>query len=211
MPAKFKIVTEKMSKDETDNVTKYANLVAELSKVARETKPVALLKPWFGSLDNKALERVVLIDKYLNEKCTQITFVKKEGGATVDDAKVMLNDYGQVIPQVEEHKDPKDLSHVQSGLRIFILPYFWAVPKEKAHYERVNTVYHEISHKVLGTTDSCYGAEACKALATWTAGSPPSALKKYVEKRGTSIGDQIYCADSYGYFMADLDAFKNKK
>lgn len=131
---------------------------------------------WFKNLSDSLRMRQKLeqMNSYLNKRCTRLTFVVKPLNHRVDRALVEAGDLAQVIRT----------DYVSSGARIFILPSFQQQPLD----EKLNTVCHELSHRVLGTTDwigntSIYGESAALAL---------------------SGDDSIRCAENWGYFYMEL-------
>ena len=135
-----------------------------------------LRNTWFKSEANSAgmKTRLKAMDDYLTKRCTLLTFVVKGVNHRVDEADVEQDDFAQVI----------NTNYISSGTRIFILPSF----PTQAFDEQVNTVCHELSHRILQTTDwpsgnQCYGRAEAMAL---------------------SGPDAIICAENWGYFYMDL-------
>ncbi len=131
---------------------------------------------WFKDQANsqQVLDNLKKMDTYLNKTCQVLTFVVKDVDHRVDSAKVEKGDYAQVI----------NTDYVSSGTRIFILPSFASqVPEEK-----LNTVIHELSHRIFGTTDApggtlVYGRDAALNL---------------------SGANAVICAENWGYFYMEL-------
>ena len=70
--------------------------------------------------------------------------------------------------------------HVGSGYRIILGP---AWSRLATHFERAGTIYHELSHKIVGTNDHAYGERECKLL---------------------ELDRAIKNADNYNYFLQEL-------
>jgi len=146
---------------------------------------------WFGLHWLKAQGRIRIVDRYLKNRCTSLTFVRKISGAKCDNCMVEASDYGQVLPTVlvdsqgaiskQNYADPHAENQIQRGLRIFISPFFTTDDRQ---YERLNCVFHEITHKVISTHDYKYGIDKCFKLA------------KNHDIRA------IANADNYGYWIA---------
>jgi len=131
---------------------------------------------WFKGASNSQdlIKKLKSMDTYLNKICTVLTFVVKAVDHRVDGAQVESGDFAQVM----------NAPIVSSGTRIYILPSFAGQdPKEK-----VNTVCHELSHRVLGTTDR-------------PAGSPVYGHDNALNLRGDL---SVNCAENFGYFYMDL-------
>lgn len=133
----------------------------------------ALLSKWFGGNSGVAVTKIKAVDTYFTKKCSRITFVSYPEDHFVDGVEVEANDYGQVIPNVG--------THVSSGLRVFVYGLYF----RSKRYERINTVYHELTHKIIDTSDYRYGHNKCLAY--------------------SGSANAVKNADNYGYFMADLD------
>lgn len=54
--------------------------------------------------------------------------------------------------------------HVGSGLRLYLANVYFALPP--GDVGRAHTIYHELTHKTLGTDDHMYEAEPCRQMAT---------------------------------------------
>lgn len=138
---------------------------------------------WFGARDTvKMLNMLNSLDKYLNEKCTRVTLVREAG-----------DHYGSVWPTVkvdnetdDDFKKPNGYLKVPSGLRIGLASSY-DNPETEKHWlkgeggksglytvplGRVNTIFHEMTHKILktddvefpGTDTECYGVTMCQKL-----------------------------------------------
>jgi hypothetical protein len=180
--------------DATDDIkaaiTEYCPILNKLAKDAANGGGGKALETWFGSEGKTPQMRAKLIefDRFLNEQCMRLTFVVKPLGATVDCAEVVSGDMAQVIRNLPGD-DGKHF--LPSGIRVFILPRFAA----KDRSERFNTIAHEVSHRVLGTTDcpvmngtptQTYGRRAALSLAA---------------SNGAAA---MTCAENWGYFFMDL-------
>ena len=132
---------------------------------------------WFGVRDTaKLINMLCSLDKYLNEKCIRVTLVREAG-----------DHYGSVWPtvvvdgeSVDDFKKPSGYLLVPAGLRVGLASAYdnpeTDDPTKCGLYteslQRVNTIFHEMTHKILktddvvfpGTTTECYGAEICQKL-----------------------------------------------
>ncbi len=70
-----------------------------------------------------------------------------------------------------------------SGMRVILGRWFRDDPDPQ---EATQTIYHEITHKVLKTADHCYGVDLCRRLAT------------------NNITQATTNADNYGYFAKSM-------
>lgn len=171
-----------------------ANLQAEIKRLVVEIPAVLRMsfqnkwgadyrEKWFGERDTVPLLNMLSsVDKYLNDKCTRLTFVKVAGGhygavwptvvaenETVDDFKkgmgYLLVPSGQRIDLADAYITPETESSGQQGGESGL----YTVP-----LQRVNTIFHEMTHKILktddvvfpGTNTECYGETLCKDLRT---------------------------------------------
>lgn len=165
--------------------------------------PASDMIEWFGSATNGTLksnlERMAGI---LDDSGRTLTFVNaskkglkvsynpddiSEAPKLLDKALTkseMSGVFGYAFP-VKNDCAGKDnpLFHVGSGMRIYLGPQFFSTGD---NWERLQTVYHELTHKVLGTNDHEYGPKACRELATL---DPQKAMIN---------------ADNYGYFVTSL-------
>lgn len=156
-----------------------------------------LRETWFGQKDTaKMINMLCSLDKYLNDKCTQITFVR-EGG----------DHFGSVWPTAladkeknSDFKKPSGYLQVPSGLRIYLASSYDAPDTDDPEntglctvpLQRVNTIFHEMTHKILktddvdypGTNHTCYGVELCQLL------------------RKTHADLALNNADNWGFYMA---------
>jgi hypothetical protein len=171
-------------------ITEFCPILNRLSKAAADGAGGRALERWFGIQGKgpQMLSKLKEFDRFLNYQCTRLTFVVKPLGATVDCAEVVNGDLAQVIRNL-----PGDGGRhfLPSGIRIFILPAFAGQSREEAF----NTLAHEVSHRVLDTTDypvvngvrkQTYGKQAALALA---AADGAAAMT---------------CAENWGYFFMDM-------
>ena len=167
---------------------------ARLNRVVRAADNVgnALIRRWFGSKACPGGSRHAEFDAkrkamsaYLNNQCQVLTFVKKIYGVKVDNAVVEKGDYAQVMsacwPKASRTGVPR---FVPSGLRIYLLGTGFINLDED---ERFNTIAHEITHRVLDTTDYWYGKN--KSLA----------------KAVLNSSRCLDCAENWGYFYQELN------
>lgn len=158
-------------------------------------------RDWFAqeSLDEVATA-LDNLDKYLNTRCTVLTFKRLHVGmrcdSNVDDPKDIVTKHlaGQVIPTVmlkgEDRPDYRTAGaylKVPTGLKIFIGPLYFSVKrnydailKTPAIY-RYMTLAHELTHKIIKTVDKVYELPNCIGI-------------KDTRKA-------VKCADSWGYFL----------
>jgi hypothetical protein len=167
---------------------------------------------WFGSFDrNRIAANVRRMDAVIANPEITVTFVSRQdknlnaiyGGinvppATIDPAnssslEVRGTRYGTAKPNdtsltsVYAFVFPAQgggsalmSHHVGSGIRLYLANVYFALPHGDAG--RAHTIYHELTHKTLGTEDHMYEAQPCYDMAT----SQP-------HKAGTN-------ADSYAFF-----------
>jgi hypothetical protein len=158
-------------------------------------------RDWFAqqSLDEVAAS-LDNLDKYLNTRCTVLTFKRLHVGMRCDSDVNDPNDVvtkhlaGQVIPTVmlkgedrPDYRKPGAYLKVPSGLKIFIGPLYFSV---KSNYDailktpalyRYMTLAHELTHKILKTSDKVYELRNCIRI--------------------KDTPDAVACADSWGYFL----------
>jgi len=171
-------------------ITGYCPIFNSLAKDAANGVGSKLLTRWFGSAGTtpKTRFKLVALDRYLNMRCVRLTFAVKAMGATVDCAEVVRGDLAQVMRNIREDSGEHFLA---SGIRVFLLPGFAGQDRS----EQFNTLTHEISHRVLDTTDNpvvngtrrqTYGRAAALALAA------------------TDGGAATTCAENWGYFFMEM-------
>ena len=187
----FKLAFEGLSQAEQTDLTAIVARVAALSKAAADGT-IGNRTTWFGSLHSSAVvsEGLKTLSKYINEKCLRLTFVRKHTGQIVDQVAAEVSDYGQVLPNINQTiaNFVRSAPHVSSGLRIYAMNEIVDAIATNDRKEKLNYVYHEITHKVLDTVDYEYGESSCKKLAT---DDPKSAIRN---------------ADNWGYYLAELDS-----
>lgn len=136
---------------------------------------------------------------YLGKQCSSLTFVNKVIGDIVDNAPCEHGDIAQVINGAFKTKTvlgqrsrlTEADGFVPSGLRIFMHPGFMTRSSGAARPfdNQFNTLMHEISHRVIATTDHWYGEG--------------SALDAAQHNNALAVD----CAENWGYFYADLLPF----
>ena len=185
----FTVAGEGLTGPQVDELRNICTTVCDLAHRAA-TQNIGDKLKWFGALANSATvtDGLKTMDEYLNKKCTRITFVRKNTGQIVDAVPAEGNDYGQVIPNVMQTTAnfQKSAKHTSSGLRIFAMNEIIAAIDTNDQLEKLNYVYHEISHKVLDTVDFKYGTGPCKTLAIT---HPARAVRN---------------ADNWGYYIAKI-------
>ncbi len=171
-------------------ITEYCPILNKLAKDAAGGGGGKALETWFG-VEGKTpqmLTKLKAFDSFLNTQCMRLTFVVKPLGATVDCAEVVQGDLAQVIRNLPGD-DGKHF--LPSGIRVFVLPGFAGQSRPEAF----NTLAHEVSHRVLNTTDNplvngvpkqTYGKRAAQSLAA---------------SNGAAA---MTCAENWGYFFMDM-------
>lgn len=167
-------------------------LPTKLNKVVKagESASNALIQRWFGTnalpegSKHKDFDlRRKKMTQYLTSQCQKIIFVKKTYGRIVDSAEVEQGDFAQVISTCFPNDSDGVPEFVPSGLRVYVLGTGFIDQDEN---ERFNTVAHEISHRVLGTTDYWYGKQDS------------------LDKATANHANVIDCAENWGYFYQEL-------
>jgi hypothetical protein len=182
--------------------TKLACVTLEgLSTIAAGAPPAGLMVEWFGSSSDPDLfQNLRMMNNVISDSKRTVTFVDARG----IDLKVAYNPqdisaspspaapsgtpgqfYGFAFP-VNMGSMHTTRFHVGSGMRIYLGDGYFYTGNQR---ERVQTIYHELSHKVLGTNDHMYEADPCRDLAK----NRPDLAKRN--------------ADSYGFFATSLDGF----
>jgi len=152
-------------------LTELTNICARVCALAHRaaTTNVGNKAKWFGTEANSeaVTKGLTIMDEYLNKKCVRITFVRKNTGQIIDQVAAEGSDYGQVIPNVMQTTAnfQKSAKHTSSGLRIFAMNEIINAINNNDQLEKLNYVYHEVTHKVLDTVDYRYGQGPCKTLA----------------------------------------------
>ncbi len=166
----------------------------------------ARISRWFGDAALSGGARYADFDarrnkmsEYLGQQCTSLTFVNKVIGDVIDKAKCEHGDIAQVIGGAFKTKSvagqraqlTEPDGFVPSGLRIFVHPGFMTRSSGAARPfdNQFNTLMHEISHRVIATTDHWYGE-----------GSSLDAA----QRNNALVVD---CAENWGFFYADLLPF----
>ena len=185
----FQVAGEGLTDAEVNELKKVCAKVCGRAHAAATTSAGDKRK-WFGSKANspEVTEGLKTMDKYLNVQCTRITFARKNTGQIVDQVAANASDYGQVLPNVMQTvaNFRKSAKHTSSGLRIFAMNEIIEAIKNNDELEKVNYVYHEVSHKVLDTVDFKYGEDDCKRLANR---HPALAVRN---------------ADNWGYYIGEM-------
>jgi uncharacterized phage infection (PIP) family protein YhgE len=186
---KAKVIGEGLT---ADQIAELKSICAEVAQLAHKAATTAVgdRAKWFGKMANSkdVTDGLKRMDEYLDRQCIQLNFVRKNTGQIVDQVPAEDSDYGQVIPNIAQTTAQfrKAPAHVSSGLRIFAMNEIINAIKNNDRVEKLNYVYHEISHKVLGTVDYKYGASACEKLAL------------------DAPGQAVRNADNWGYFIAGV-------
>jgi hypothetical protein len=140
-----------------------------------DAKERARAKLWFGDSDLAEIGECVLIMNEFFESKRLVTFVDRRklvSREVVYQGPGKEATFGQVEPMTwKTYAEVKCLSedsepfaaHVGSGLRLALGERFFH--PSKSTIDRANTVYHELSHKLLKTVDHEYGAQSCLELA----------------------------------------------
>jgi hypothetical protein len=153
--------------------------------------PAALVTRWFGAGDRNVVMRTLKrMEAVLLEPNRGIRFVNKTAPGVVlrvtynSIYSSKLHDVGQpgtplnpgtfayVFPtdrRNERGDGTRPVTHTGSGMRVFICGEYMTAPAD----ERATTIYHELTHKIIGTEDYVYGEAGCLALPDdqkiWTA------------------------------------------
>jgi hypothetical protein len=166
----------------------------------------ARISRWFG---NGALPgaaeyqdfnaRRIKMNTYLSTKCSLMTFVKVNLGQIIDEDPCRHGDIAQVVRSAfssqtvrgQKARFSESDGFVPSGLRVFIHPGFMirSSGAPRAFDNQFNTPMHEISHRVIATTDHWYGEQ--DSLEAARADDPLA----------------VDCAENWGFFYADLLPF----
>jgi hypothetical protein len=157
----------KVSAKATAGITKALN---------SDVKERARAKLWFGDSDLAEIGDCVLtMNEFFESSKRLVTFVDRRKGtdrlieyagpgkqATYGESAPMTwKDYA-AVKCLSDDAEPFS-AHVGSGLRVYLGERFFH--PSKTTIDRANTVYHELSHKLLKTVDHEYGAQSCLALA----------------------------------------------
>jgi hypothetical protein len=171
------------------------------AKIDATLQDGAAMTRWFGAGDRTKLFRYLrMMAAVVRDPNRTITFVNRIDGVLKVEYKSLYNP--ELLPVGHKGNDlqgtyayafPADrrsepgpmgasglMSHVGSGMRIYIANAFFGAPPE----ERAWTVYHELTHKVLATEDHSYNEAACRSFAA----TPDKAMNN---------------AENYGFFWRD--------
>jgi hypothetical protein len=162
----------------------------------------ALMIEWFGpgaDTDGALVGNLRLMHKVLDDSMRTVTFVERSHGSlqvnynpdNISAPPVLMppgsphaglaGTFAYAFP-TDARGQSETKQHVGSGMRIYIGPAFGT----RNRHEDAQTVYHEMTHKVLGTNDHMYDADPCRDLAL---NFPAKARKN---------------ADNYAYFITSL-------
>lgn len=201
--APLTVIGEGLAAGEMHEIINNLKLLGPILHALAANKDAGPRSKWFpaASLD-EVHTAVGNFDKYLNQRCSRLTFKRLHVGMRCDsdvndpDDLVSKNLAGQVIPTVMlKGQDRPDFRKeggyfsVPTGMRIFLGPLYFKVKNgydailTTAAIYRFMTLAHELSHKVLKTTDQVYELDACLGIA-----NTPKA---------------VMCADSWGYFITE--------
>ena len=159
--------------------TAYATMEAKIDATLKEGEAMA---EWFGASDRARLFRYLrMMAAVVRDPNRTLTFVNRIDCPLKVEYKSLYNP--QLVPVGSDGFDlgltfayafPTDrrsepgpmgasglLSHVGSGMRIYIANNFFRAPDN----ERAWTIYHELTHKVLATEDHSYERADCLRFA----------------------------------------------
>ncbi|WP_197041861.1 M35 family metallo-endopeptidase [Sandarakinorhabdus oryzae] len=171
------------------------------SKLGNTLQDGAAMTRWFGAADRTRLFRYLnMMAAVVRDPNRTLTFVNRIDAKLKVEYKSLYNP--QLLPVGHDGLEldgtyayafPTDrrseigpmgasglMSHVGSGMRIYIANSFFGAPAE----ERAWTVYHELTHKVLATEDHSYDPGTCLGFAA----QPAKAMNN---------------AENYGLFWRD--------
>ena len=187
--------------------------VARRSGLAVEfTRPKtrAAMEEWFGTADNGDIwANIWRLHKVISDDSRTVTFVNAVGKILRMDYNPnnIADEPTPSPPELMTHKamagtaawvyptnagagthqpisDSTPLFHVGSGMRLYLGNA--TVSQAPINFgELVQTIYHELSHKVIGTNDHIYGYNESKGL--------------------IADGRALKNADNYGYFLLSVD------
>lgn len=173
--------------------------------VLRSPARDSLLREYFGTdTDATLMNNLKRMNDVINGDDNAVTFVDgtdrhvavKVDPQNLDNPqKLMDTPYGDAVmknagawvhtlPGTGAPRKPGEY-HVGSGYRI-ILGRAWSRCATDI-YERAGVIFHELTHKVLGTNDHVYGKTKCKGLVT-----------------NKEIAKTMKNADNYNYFVEEL-------
>ncbi len=188
-----------------DEVAANLKIICPLIHELAGSDTVGPRRNWFARESLAEVQSALVnLDMYLNHKCQRLTFKVLKTGKRCDNSEVEEILAGQVIPTVMlEGEDRPDFRkengylQVPAGLRIFFGPLYFAagaddfdeILRTVAIY-RFMTLFHEMTHKIIKTTDQEYELLNCRKIK-----DTPQA---------------VMCADSWGYFLTDYAAETNR-
>jgi hypothetical protein len=209
----FKIKYENLDRVWQVNISVACTMVERLSFLALKftrAKTIASMVAWFGedADSNPGLrENILRMHAVIIDTTRTVTFVNALGTQlrvhynpdnilqspvpiAPTPVKEMEGYYAWVFPlgmqafpsgKMLTKKDP--LAHAGSGMRLY-LGYQTLMAPRVDDLDLIQSIYHELTHKVLATNDHDYGEEPCKSL--------------------ISDGRALENADNYGFFLIHL-------
>jgi hypothetical protein len=182
---------------------------SELAQYVTRPQTRSAMVEWFGDADNgEVWANIGRLDKVIRDTGRTVTFVNAVGKVIrvqynpdniaqapsflgkAPDLSEMEGVSAWVYPtntrdgsRVGPVSSSTPLFHTGSGMRMY-LGYQTVMSATIDHLELVQTIYHELSHKVIGTNDHEYGRNESKAL--------------------IADGRAIKNADNYGYFLLSV-------
>lgn len=179
---------------------------SELAQQITRPKTRRAMEEWFGDADiPEVWANLGRMDKVIRDSNRTVTFVNAVGkiirveynpdniaqppvfAAKPPTHKQMRGVYAWVYPTLPgkntgDHEGP--LFHTGSGMRLY-LGYQTVMKAPIDDTDLVQTIYHELSHKVIGTNDHEYGRNESKSL--------------------IPDGRALKNADNYGFFLLSVD------
>lgn len=175
------------------NIKEACTILARLSKLVIRSSKLRnrLLRENFGTDSNTTLTRnLTLLNNVINNPSRTVTFVDgsnrrvrvKVDPQNLDNPQRLMNKpyskavmdgagaWVHTLPGTGAPRKPGEY-HVGSGMRIILGKAFSSFTTK---YQRAGVIYHELTHKVLGTNDHNYKIKECKALASK---NTPKAMK----------------------------------
>lgn len=145
----------------------------------RTLMPNTPMATWFGAANRvDVVRKLRMMSAVIADSNRTVTFVNRTGGSlgvqhTSIYDKVLLDPdakedldgviaYAHPVDRRDEAGTKKTVSHVGSGMRIYLNDVFFSLDERM----RGATIYHEMTHKVLATNDHAYDAGPCQNLAT---------------------------------------------
>jgi len=187
------------------NITEACTTLARLSQMVINSGPLRnrLLRENFGTDSNATLsQNLILLNNVINSPNRTVTFVDgsnrrvrvKVDPQNLDNPQSLMDTpYSQAVmdnagawvhtlPGTGAPCKPGEY-HVGSGMRVILGKAFPAFTNK---YERAGCIYHELTHKVLGTNDHEYDETKCKNMAL------------------TNIAKAMKNANNYYYFIKEF-------